>query len=141
MNSHSICINMEDFWEKVRHRLEKLSQAVGNAQGCIEFRGQVPRLGGGYGVMKIKWPGTDTFKLEKAHRVAYMVHHKLTYSMMSRVNEGGETLECSHICHMKTCVNPTHIVLETHSSNQGRITCRVHNLCHKGNHSDPPCLL
>ena len=132
---------MEDFWEKIRLRLSKYSHPVGNPQGCVEYRGQVPRQGGGYGIMKVKWPGSNAYKLEKAHRIAYMLHHRLTSSTILRKNEWGETLECSHICHMKTCINPEHIVLETHTANQGRITCVSHNVCHSGNHSGPPCIL
>ena len=132
---------MELFWEKIRNRLNRLSQPVGNPQGCIVFRGQITREGEGYGIMKVKWPGYETFKVEKAHRMAYMLHNRLTYTMIPRINEKGEPLECSHICHMSICINPTHIVLETHSSNLGRMTCKVHGVCHNGNHSDPPCLL
>ena len=44
----------------------------------LHFIGEVPKKGGGYGVMKVKWPGSEEFKKEKAHRVAYMVAHKVT---------------------------------------------------------------
>lgn len=133
---------MELFWEKIDKRLTNLSEHMGNEQGCILFKGEMTKgKGGGYGIMKVKWPGSDVYKTEKAHRMAYMLHHKLTYMEIPRIDDNNNLLECSHLCHLKTCINPAHIVLEAHESNQGRITCKIQNKCHLGNHNPPSCLL
>ena len=132
---------MDTFWDKLSKRLSKLTRPVGNIHGCIAFIGEVPKKGGGYGVMKVKWPGSEQFKKEKAHRVAYMVAHKVTCDDIQRTDGNDMILECSHLCHLKTCVNKDHIILETHTSNQGRITCFQDNICHLGNHEAPSCLL
>lgn len=132
---------MDVFWAKISERLSKLSFPTGNKHGCITFIGETPKKGGGYGVMKVFWPGHDKSKTEKAHRMAYMLHHKLTYEDMEKIKINGKSTECSHLCHNKTCVNPSHIAIETHETNQGRITCNVDGICRSGNHSGPKCLL
>ena len=41
-----------------------------------------------------------TFQEKKAHRVAYMVAHKVTYDKIQRAYENDMILECSHLCHL-----------------------------------------
>ena len=41
--------------------------------------------------MKVKWPGSEEFKKEKAHRVAYMVAHKVTCDDIQRT-DGNEMI-------------------------------------------------
>ena len=64
---------------------------------------------GGYGVMKVKWPGSEQFKKETAHRVAYMVAHKVTCDDIQRTDGNDMILEYSQLCHLKTCVNKDHL--------------------------------
>ena len=38
-------------------------------------------------------------------------------------------LEVSHLCHRKLCINPMHLTLESHDTNQERIHCVLQGFC------------
>ena len=128
---------MDAFWQRISERINNLSHPVGTIHSCVDFTGHVKGRGEGYGVMKIKWPGAEKYKFEKAHRMVYMLHNRITAADIPRVANNGKILECSHICHRNTCINIDHIILETHESNLGRITYQIDRMCHCGNHNPP----
>lgn len=110
---------------------------MGNGKGCIEWTGH--RKGNsGYGIQVVKWPGGEE-KREAAHRLAYMIRHRVTRYDMPRVDENNNRVECSHICHNTVCVNADHIVLEPHAINQDRLHCKNQGLCSKCH--KPYCLI
>ena len=53
--------------------------------------------------------------LERAHRVACMLHYKLLRHDVPRLSVEGFELGASHQRHKKTCINPLHLVLEPHA--------------------------
>lgn len=63
------------------------------------------------------------------HKLSYFGHNKIDY-----VSEG---LELSHICGMKRCVNPAHIIAESHQINKERQHCHGQSICSGHN---PPCI-
>ena len=92
----------------------------------------------GYGVKLVTWPGQRTSRLERAHRVAYYLHHKLRFDEVARYDEKGSVLEVSHLCHHLAWVNPLHLVLEARTTNKSRVYCLREGFC-VGAHT-PACL-
>ena len=124
---------MNKFWEKVSKSLAKNS--VEGAGGCVLWIGS--RDGHGYGKKKLKWPDLEVQKVERVHRVAYCLKNRLI--RLPHTDEEGTLLDVSHIYHNKLCINPDHLVLETHHFNMSRIHCHFSGTCSL-EHS-PPCLL
>lgn len=128
---------MDAFWKDIEDKFYQKTVETGNGKGCIEWIGC--RKGkSGYGIQVVKWPGGEV-KREAAHRLAYMIRHRVTRYDMPSVDENNNKLECSHICHTTLCINAQHIVLEPHTINQDRIHCKNQELCSK-NHK-PYCLI
>ena len=131
---------IEEFWGKIRKSLENKTKNGWNKGQycdihCIEWVGSIDR--DGYGVKRVTWPDKSCF-LEKAHRVAFMYHNKLLHHEVPRLNNQGLELDVSHRCHNKVCINPLHLVLETHSANVSRGYCVTAGVC-VGGHC-PACL-
>lgn len=79
---------------------------VNHKTGCYDYTG--PRLRG-YGLFTVCKNGKRrTFR---AHRVAWMLHHK------RRVPDG---LEIDHLCNRKSCCNPDHLEAVSHATNMRR---------------------
>ena len=125
--------SMYIFWEKIERSLQKNS--VKGVGGCILWSGSLDRHG--YGRKTVTWcPGKQP-KCELAHRVAYMLHYKVTE--LPHMNHAGDNLDVSHLCHIKHCINPDHLTFEPHSKNMSRDTCFKNGSCSM-EHS-PPCIL
>lgn len=88
----------------------------------------------GYGFIRVSWPEEGS-KVERVHRVALMVEMRLTRSQFP-----GANLEVSHLCHEKLCVNPMHLSLEPHATNQERIHCMQQGVCSGAHHPHPRCI-
>lgn len=121
---------MADILEKLQMKLFEKFEIQGGPGGCFIWKGATTVHG--YGVMRVRWPEEGP-KMERVHRVALMAQMRLTRSQFP-----GGHLEVSHLCHKKLCVNPAHLVLETHEINQERIHCRVQGLCCRTHH--PYCI-
>lgn len=113
---------MNTFWDKLSRSLSKKSLKVGGE--CILWTGSTDRHG--YGKKKVKWPEGDQ-KVERVHRVAYMLNTRLV--SLPHSDASGAFLDVSHICHNKLCINPDHLVLETHLANMSRIHCHYSGVC------------
>lgn len=122
---------MSLFWEKLSRGLRKKS-VKGDGE-CILWTGSRDR--DGYGRKMVKW-SFRLQKVERVHRVAYMVTRRLT--KLPRTDNSGELLDVSHLCRSKLCINPEHLVLESHLSNMSRIHCGRAGVCSL-EHS-PPCV-
>ena len=120
------------FWNKIRKSLDKNSILEGD---CVKFMGWQEN---GYGVKQVTWPDGSKYR-ERAHRVSYMLEHRLLHSQVPRLDVNGfDLLDVSHICHNKLCIKPSHLVLESHLTNVSRHYCVLVQSC-IGQH-DPPCL-
>ena len=128
---------MEAFWMNLEGKFFHKTVELRNGKGCLEWAGS--RKGNtSYGFMVVKWPGGEE-KREAAHRLAYMIRHKLTRYDMPRLDENNNKVECSHLCHHSLCVNADHIVLEPHAINLERLHCKNQGLCSKCH--KPYCLI
>ena len=127
---------MGDFFQHLERIFSLKTRKLGNEYACIVWEGYVDKYG--YGVKNVKWP-TEGLKKERAHRVAYMIRHKLSRNDMPKLDKNSNTIECSHLCQNKLCVNADHIILETHATNQDRIHCKGQGFCSKSH--EPHCLL
>jgi len=125
----------DKFWGKLSKSLDKKASKGLNCMHCTEWVGCFDRYG--YGIKRVTWPDGSSF-LERAHRVAYMVHHKLLRHEVPRLSVEGIELDVSHRCHNKACVNPLHLVLEAHCINVSRYYCSSAGSC-LGGHT-PLCL-
>lgn len=121
----------ERMWDVVRQKC-----AVPDEQfGCIKWQGAVFQPGG-YGKLAVQWTDQKR-KYFRVHRLVYMLEHKL--SEIPTQGSGGVRVEISHICHQKLCVQPDHLILESHETYMERMHCKMQGLCTK-NHQ-PHCLL
>lgn len=110
---------MADIFEILKEKLAAKSEKVGG--GCIYWKGGVGT--DGYGILRVGWP-VEGSRVEKVHRVALMVEMRLTRSQFP-----GAGLEVSHLCHKKLCINPMHLTIEPHATNQERIHCVLQGWC------------
>ncbi|VDI29238.1 Hypothetical predicted protein [Mytilus galloprovincialis] len=113
---------MDAFWDNIGLKYFKKTEVMGNGKGCVEWVG-AKKGKSGYGIQVVKWPGGEE-KRETAHRLAYMIKHRLTRYDMPQIDENNNKVECSHICHQTLCVNPEHILIEPHAINQDRLHCK-----------------
>lgn len=109
---------------------------AGNAKGCVLYTGPKPEPSG-YVKLRQRPIKGGPLVHSHVHRFIYYYYNELD----SYDDLRGQ--EVSHLCHTKTCVNVSHLVLESHASNQSRITCAVGSAlgaervcCHQ-----PPCIL
>ena len=114
---------MGDLLDNLKTKLARKSERDPQGGTCILWTGRV--TSSGYGLQTVHWPDVGR-KVEKAHRVALMVEMRVTRSQFKHAG-----VECSHLCHSRLCVNPQHIVLESHATNQERIHCKSQGLCSK----------
>jgi hypothetical protein len=84
---------METFWNKV-NKIEG---------GCWEWTACLNEKG--YGRFRYEW------KLYKAHRFSYYLHHPVSENIENI------KLEVLHTCDNRKCVNPYHLRLDTHKNN------------------------
>lgn len=123
---------MDDIFNHLRNKLEAKTERVGGLGDCVLWKGGVGS--NGYGFIRVSWPEEGS-KVERVHRVALMVEMRLTRSQFP-----GANLEVSHLCHEKLCVNPMHLSLEPHATNQERIHCMQQGVCSGAHHPHPRCI-
>lgn len=104
---------------------------VENAMGCKLWVGGPDPKTCKYGRKKFSFPGEKS-KPVYVHRLAY----QLSRNILKLPSEG--KFEVSHLCHNHRCVNPDHLVFESHEANCSRMTCKLQNLCTRGH--APPCI-
>lgn len=107
-------------------------------KGCYQFVGRE----GGSSKGKIR----PQFKFKSLKKRHYVIH---VFDFAFRVNNphpvykfrdsSGGLLELSHLCHNKWCVNPSHVVRETHTANCARTQCKRHCKC-KEDGRQPNCI-
>lgn len=120
-------------WQKIEKSLKKHSEKGGG--DCILWKGSLDS--DGYGKMRIKWGPQEKSRVEKAHRLSYMLKHTLT--RLPHTSNTGELMDVSHRCHHKACINSDHLVWENRLSNKARDTCYKAGSCTLKH--DPPCIL
>ena len=108
--------------------------------GAVTFVGECIQYGGDpdkYSSIR-KRQSSGVVVREYCHRIALMKKMKTV-----NIPTG---LETSHICHMKACMNPEHVVAEPHNINMSRLACfneskRLNQpFCYGGHAEYPSCL-
>ena len=122
------------FWEKINKKIK--NKSVLTEYGCREWVGCRDR--DGYGVKRVTWPD-GAVKLERTHRLVYMMTHGYLRDTIPRLDARGLGLEVSHLCHSRACVEPSHLTLEAHHINISRHLCLEKGYCTK-EHA-PDCIL
>ena len=122
---------MPDFL-KIKQRLLKNSvrEAEGTL-GCTLFGKGLTK--DGYG--RVRNPFMRGGEVH-AHRLMYMAAHEL--DVLPEKDSTGRILHISHLCHVKVCINPEHLVLEANTTNMERTTCASQRSC-TGRH-EPRCI-
>ena len=118
------------FWAKISKSLGKKSALKGD---CVEFTGFIDKYG--YGVKKVTWPNGSLHR-DGAHRVAFMLEHRILRWDVPRLDVYGFNMDVSHLCHNKKCIKPSHLVLESHLTNLSRCHCVSTQSC---TGHEPPC--
>lgn len=127
---------MDAFWAILMQRMNKKINFNQGWLNCDEWVGGLEH--GTYGKMSVTWPDGEKTR-ERTHRLAFMASHKILRGDMPRVDASGRTVEVSHLCHNGICVNPAHLVLESHERNLERICCKSRGQCTKLH--QPYCLI
>lgn len=121
---------MEEWFKRVSQKLTENSQRT--PEGCLVWlKGPSPETHR-YGRVRTKLPvlGSKS-QVFYVHRLSYMVAHRLL--------ELPPDLEVSHLCHSARCVEAGHLCLESHSTNQDRVTCHLQGMCTKSH--NPHCVI
>ena len=122
-------------------RINKHCDNPSGAYGCIMWKGGT--YDGLYGKMRnplAKLPGQPTYM--RVHRLVYLLHHIKDFKTLTldHIDENGQNIEVSHLCHKSLCVNIAHLSLEMHQTNLSRRACVAEGECRT--HGDvPACLL
>lgn len=124
-------------------RLARQSEpGCGHHLGCVVWTGATDR--DGYGRVRVTWPTTGRRKIERVARLAYMVKSEED-CLPSRQQVGPDgsavTVEVSHLCHNRLCINPAHLHLEPKSVNAERRHCVKQNRCIRNHGGHPNCLI
>ncbi len=80
-----------------------------------------------------------TRREERAHRVALCIQKRVFPNDLPKIDEFYNKVEASHLCHNNSCVEVSHIVMETHELNMERNHCREQGFCTKSH--KPYCLM
>ena len=106
---------IDSFYEECSQKLKANSMQHANNE-CIVWTGCVNKQG--YGQFRFRDPrdpNSSVFKTRTSHRVALMLHFR-DFDVPS-------SMQASHLCNNKLCVNVEHLVFEGNSTNNLRKTC------------------
>ena len=117
---------MEAFWWQQKEKMNKKSEFGLGPLACVEWVGGKEH--NKYGRTQVVWPDGRT-TVERAHRLAFMIKHKILRDDMPIVNAQGKNLEVSHLCHNGLCVKAAHLALESHEINMERVLCKSRRQC------------
>ena len=67
-----------------------------------------------------------------------LLAHRVVGKLVN-VNKKVTGFDCSHLCHQRLCVTPSHIELETREENNERKLCQAQGSC-RGHAGRKPCL-
>lgn len=112
---------MEAFYAKIIDKIRKKSVPAMNGMGCMLWTG-AEKHGTNYGLIKLSPPGRKPL-VRSVHRALYMC--------MTKNLDLPSTLDISHACHMKKCVNFDHLLCENHIQNMERLECHNQGACSK----------
>ena len=101
---------MEGFFEKYLAKLQEKS-TLGLNEECQIWTGGT---NGKYGIMYCQYPWDKKWDRLYVHRLSFMIAHGTL--------DLGED-DVSHLCHNTLCINPEHLVQESHGWNNSRMTC------------------
>ena len=119
-------LKMEAFWWQQKEKMNKKSEFGLGPLACVEWVGGKEH--NKYGRTQVVWPDGRT-TVERAHRLAFMIEHKILRDDMPIVNAQGKKLEVSHLCHNGLCVKAAHLALESHEINMERVLCKSRRQC------------
>ena len=97
-------------------------------RGCLIWPGEVK----GYSYARFSFPGQQKRRYTR---------HTLIKVISIGLFEVPEGLEGSHLCSNKLCLNPDHVVLESHAINKERQECSNKGFCDPNFGHIPRCLL
>ena len=123
-----------NFDEILKKYMKKTQGRVG-LHDCLLWTGYKKSGKGNlvYGRVVNPFPDVDMQRMH-VHRAVYYLHNG-----QSPADDEGSNTEISHLCHTPLCIEPSHLVRESHATNQERIHCKAQGRCTK-NH-EPACLL
>ena len=81
-----------------------------------------------------------TVRIKLRGEIFYVGLHSLNYWVSKDFANFGKNLDISHLCHLKSCVNPSHLVAETRKMNNDRKVCAKYRHC-SGHGDQPNCLI
>jgi len=117
---------MDNFFDRNFTEITENSEAANNGLGCLIWQGGMK---GAYGVKKLSPPG---------HKQLVRTAHRALYMCFTRTLELPPDMDASHLCHENKCVNISHLVLEDHNINMGRLECRNNGVCSRKH--EPLCM-
>ena len=130
-------LDMEDIISKQCLSLEEDLRAFQQLGECMIFKKTPRKDGYAYVTLRLPQPDGDIKKTStSAHRAALLLH--LFKEGKVATLQVDKTLECSHLCHNKMCINVKHLVLENKNENLSRKVCLRRKACQ--GHA-PACLL
>ena len=128
---------MQDTISKQCISLQEDFRAFQRVGECMIFNKTPRKDGYAYVTLRLPQPDGDIKKTStSAHRAALILH--LFKEGKLDTLQVDKSLECSHLCHQKMCINIKHLVFETKTDNLSRKECFRRKACQ--GHT-PACLL
>ena len=122
----------KEYFEGIKAKLEaKLLPRDGN--GCRKWQfGPKSSTTDNYARMRIKLPDG---------RNGNIASHRLMYMCKMNTMSLDKTQEVSHLCHIKSCCEISHLSLELHSINASRNKCFIERKCSSLHGGYPDCFI
>lgn len=128
---------MEDIIFRQCKSIEEDLKAFEQVGECMILKKTPRKDGYAYVTLRLPQPDGSIKKTStSAHRAALLIH--LLKEGKVATLQVDKTLECSHLCHNRMCVNINHLVLEKKTENLSRKVCFRRKACQ--GHT-PACLL
>lgn len=115
---------------KLRAKLAKIRSKCSQDGNCLLWP-EESTTREGYGRCFLSYPGHSAVRTT-VHRAVYIIH----FERPDLIRHKG-TVDVSHLCHRKRCIEVQHLTLESRANNMLRNGCRTICVCGQ----EPHCVL
>lgn len=98
-----------------------------NLKGCIYYDDKKNSKSPSLKVLYLDKKNQEDSKMIRLHKIMFFLRYR-------------KNAEISHRCHLSSCINPEHMILESHQNNCLRRTCKKTQKCEGHGQRDDFCI-